>query len=325
MPNFDAERVNGVAVSDDPLYGTDDTYYVNAQAGEELVTNPSSRALPEELLLGAGADFEVAVVSRSNLVADGARVLSDAHARTLRAALRDDPRRRFADAVRHRLRRRVLDGNRVQGHRGRPVRHQAGTAVGVLSLPRTAMPCLAACALAAGGPGHAQPADAAVSFSVGADDRVRIELPSAADRYHVLYYRSTPEDATTEYAVAIQRGAEGSVVLSEPLRVGLGGAYRVETYLNAAPGDADGDGRDDLAELDRAEAGARAPLNPGGADWDRARRPWPSRIWPRSRQLSYQRRVGNGLSTRTCERDLEYVKFHGVQRIGSADADRLLP
>ena len=86
-PNFDAERVNGVAVSDDPIYGTDDTYYVNAQAGEELVTNPSARALPEELLLGAGADFEVAVVSRSNLVADGARVLSDAHARTLRAAL----------------------------------------------------------------------------------------------------------------------------------------------------------------------------------------------------------------------------------------------
>ena len=170
--------------------------------------------------------------------------------------------------------------------------------MGVLSLPRTAMPRLAACALAAGGPGHAQPADATVSFSVGDDDRARIEVPSAADRYHVLYYRPTPEDATTEHAVAIQRGAEGSVVLSEPLRVGLGGAYRVETYLNAAPGDADGDGRDDLAES--------APLNPGipvaiedggGAIPDLAT----------YQTLSYNGASVTGGAFR--ERDVEYIKF----------------
>ena len=86
-PNFSGEQANGVAVSDDPVYGTADAYYVNAQAGEELVTNPSGRAVPEELLLGDGEDFEVTVVSRSNLVAVDARVISEAHIATLHAAL----------------------------------------------------------------------------------------------------------------------------------------------------------------------------------------------------------------------------------------------
>ena len=96
-----------------------------------------------------------------------------------------------------------------------------------------------------------------VSLSVGEDDRVRIQVPSAADRYHVLYYRSDADDADTEYAVAIHPGAAGGVTLTEPLRAGTGGAYRVATYLNSAPGD----GTDDLAELARTEAGKRAPLN----------------------------------------------------------------
>ena len=104
-----------------------------------------------------------------------------------------------------------------------------------------------------------------VSLSVGEDDRVRIQVPSAADRYHVLYYRSDADDADTEYAVAIHPGAAGGVTLTEPLRAGAGGAYRVATYLNSAPGDQDGDGTDDLAELARTEAGDRAPLNAAAA------------------------------------------------------------
>ena len=86
-PNFSDEQANGVAVSDDPIYGAADAYYVNAQAGEELVTNPSAFAVPEELLLGDGEDFAVNVVRRSNLVADDARVLSAAHIATLHGAL----------------------------------------------------------------------------------------------------------------------------------------------------------------------------------------------------------------------------------------------
>ena len=118
------------------------------------------------------------------------------------------------------------------------------------------------CLLAAAGTSHAQTDGGTVSVSVGDDDRVRIEVPSAADRYHVLYYRPAADDPDTEYAVALHRGAAGSVVLSEPLRVESGGAYRVATYSTAAPGDVDGDGTDDLAELGRAEAHSRAPLNP---------------------------------------------------------------
>ena len=120
---------------------------------------------------------------------------------------------------------------------------------------------LAAFALLAAAPAGAQTDAAEVSFSVGDDDRVRIEVPSAADRYHVLYYRSDPEDAATERAVAIHMGKAGKVELSEPMRVGSAGAYRVATHLKAAPADTDGDGVDDVAELGRAALGLRAPLN----------------------------------------------------------------
>ena len=111
------------------------------------------------------------------------------------------------------------------------------------------------------GAGHAQEDTASVSFSIGNDDRVRIEVPSAADLYHVLYYRPDPDNATTEYAVALHMGATGSVTLSEPLRIGRDGAYRVATFRRNAPGDIDGDGADDLTELARADKNKRAPFN----------------------------------------------------------------
>ena len=109
--------------------------------------------------------------------------------------------------------------------------------------------------------GHAQEDTAAVSFSIGGDNRVRIEVPSAADLYHVLYYRPDPDAAATEYAVALHMGAAGSVTLSEPLRIGRTGAYRVVTFRRNAPGDIDGDGTDDLTELTREDENKRAPFN----------------------------------------------------------------
>ena len=87
-PNYSGELANGVAVSDDPFYSSEDRFYVNAQVGEDLVTNPSALAVPEELLLGSGEEFTTTLVQRSNLVADDVRVLSEAHITTLQAALR---------------------------------------------------------------------------------------------------------------------------------------------------------------------------------------------------------------------------------------------
>lgn len=52
------------------------------------MTNPSSSSVPEELLLTTGEEFETTLVRRSNLVADDARVLSNAHIASLQAALR---------------------------------------------------------------------------------------------------------------------------------------------------------------------------------------------------------------------------------------------
>ena len=88
-PNYSGEKANGVAVSDDPFHGSEeDRFYVNAQVGEELVTNPSSASVPEELLLGTGEEFETTLLQSSNLVDDGERVLADAHIVSLQAAQR---------------------------------------------------------------------------------------------------------------------------------------------------------------------------------------------------------------------------------------------
>jgi len=50
-PNYEDEKSNGVGVSIDPVFQTPNTYYLNTQVGESLITNPDVDALPEEMLL----------------------------------------------------------------------------------------------------------------------------------------------------------------------------------------------------------------------------------------------------------------------------------
>ena len=64
-PNYSDELANGVAVSFDPLDNTPDTYYINTQIGEDLVTNPDVFSVPEELKLS-----KTAVSHRSILTLD---------------------------------------------------------------------------------------------------------------------------------------------------------------------------------------------------------------------------------------------------------------
>jgi hypothetical protein len=85
-PNYSNERANGVGVTMDPIYQTEDSYYLNTQVGEDLVTNPESSSIPEEILLDASTSNGGAytIVRPSNQVADGEQVLSEEHINQLR-------------------------------------------------------------------------------------------------------------------------------------------------------------------------------------------------------------------------------------------------
>ena len=74
-PNYSNELANGVAVSFDPVYGSEATYYVNTQVGEDLVTNPDALSVPEELLLKRSGSHTV--VATSNRMPAGQLIMSD--------------------------------------------------------------------------------------------------------------------------------------------------------------------------------------------------------------------------------------------------------
>ncbi|KAB7613627.1 hypothetical protein F9L33_09620 [Amylibacter sp. SFDW26] len=82
-PNFDEEQVNGVALTKNIYFPEFGGYYINAQIGEALVTNPEPKAVSEELLVmedanpTGGEKYELIRIRRSNLVKLGESVMSD--------------------------------------------------------------------------------------------------------------------------------------------------------------------------------------------------------------------------------------------------------
>ena len=84
-PNYSDEQVNGVAVSVDPAYGTEGTYYVNSQIGEDLVTNPEAHSVPEEVLLYLDGTYAAAALS--NQVPPGQLLMTAAQLGQLRQHL----------------------------------------------------------------------------------------------------------------------------------------------------------------------------------------------------------------------------------------------
>ncbi|MEM7475241.1 MAG: PEP/pyruvate-binding domain-containing protein [Planctomycetota bacterium] len=86
-PNYKGELANGVAVTADILYQTYGNYYVNVQAGEDLVTNPDEQSVPEEGLLDWYESDKYQVVRVSNRARDGGKLLSSEHIDQLRRYL----------------------------------------------------------------------------------------------------------------------------------------------------------------------------------------------------------------------------------------------
>ena len=86
-PNYSDELANGVAVSFDPIYGTEGSYYVNTQLGEDLVTNPDAHSVPEEILLDLSGSYTT--LATSNQAPGGQLLMSDAQIGQLRQHLQD--------------------------------------------------------------------------------------------------------------------------------------------------------------------------------------------------------------------------------------------
>lgn len=86
------EQANGVAVTRDILYQTEGEvgprFLVNAQVGEDLVTNPNADSSPDEILLSPRNPGTDRVLRRSNTKGANETILSQEHLLELRRAMR---------------------------------------------------------------------------------------------------------------------------------------------------------------------------------------------------------------------------------------------
>jgi hypothetical protein len=85
-PNYSDEKANGVGVSNDPIYNTDNTFYLNSQIGEELITNPDTNSIPEEILLYkdlSGGNGYI-IIQHSNLMPSDTNIMKEQHLEEMR-------------------------------------------------------------------------------------------------------------------------------------------------------------------------------------------------------------------------------------------------
>ena len=90
-PNFPDELANGVAVTEDVLYEPDrkeERYYVNTQVGADLVTNPESASIPEEMLMSPKFAVDDVMIRASNRSPEGKAILGWKHTTLLRLSLK---------------------------------------------------------------------------------------------------------------------------------------------------------------------------------------------------------------------------------------------
>ncbi len=82
-PNYENEKSNGVGVSIDPIYQTQNNFYLNTQVGEDLITNPDVNSIPEEILLSSDPAEGFVVLRTSNLIMNQL-VMEEKHLNELR-------------------------------------------------------------------------------------------------------------------------------------------------------------------------------------------------------------------------------------------------
>lgn len=85
-PNFDCEQSNGVGVTKNLIDPAWTGYYINAQVGENLVTNPENGAVPEEFLIAqllGNTRYTMQYVTFSSLLPEGQKVLTSTQAELL--------------------------------------------------------------------------------------------------------------------------------------------------------------------------------------------------------------------------------------------------
>ncbi|MFT4665461.1 MAG: archaellum component FlaF (FlaF/FlaG flagellin family) [Gammaproteobacteria bacterium] len=86
-PNYQDEKSNGVGVSIDPIYQTENTFFLNTQVGESLITNPDPNAIPEEILLNQDSAEGYFVLRYSNLVGLNDLVMDEEYLQLMREYL----------------------------------------------------------------------------------------------------------------------------------------------------------------------------------------------------------------------------------------------
>ncbi len=87
-PNFEDEKSNGVGISIDPVFNTQNTFYLNTQVGESLITNPDPNTIPEEILLNQDPNEGYVVLRYSNLVGVNELVMDDIYLDQMRDYLK---------------------------------------------------------------------------------------------------------------------------------------------------------------------------------------------------------------------------------------------
>lgn len=84
-PNYSDEKSNSVAISSDPIYNSDNTFYLNSQLGEDLITNPDTNSIPEEILLDKESGY--VVIEHSNFLPNDTTIMSEEHLEQMREYL----------------------------------------------------------------------------------------------------------------------------------------------------------------------------------------------------------------------------------------------